>query len=97
MDHKKVLYLCGMEIPSLIISPSNMLEVVFRSDWILESTGFRAVYTGNTIGSISCIMSFGLTAATPYRYRKHLNIHIYSSSLSECDSPKCVVILNWCL
>ena len=79
MDHEKVLYLCGMEIPPLIISQSNMLEVVFRSDWLLESTGFRAVYTGNTIGSISGIVSFGWTMATLYRYRKHLNIHIYYS------------------
>ena len=50
VDHEKVLYACGMEIPPLIISSPLLLEIVFHSDGILESTGFHAVYTptGNT-------------------------------------------------
>ena len=45
MDHERVLYLCGMKIPQMIVSSPRILEVVFQSDMIFESTGFRAVYT----------------------------------------------------
>ena len=46
MDNAKVLYWCGMEIPSLIItSPPGVLEVVFQSDGMFESTGFRIIYS----------------------------------------------------
>ena len=45
MDHERVLYLCGMKIPPMIVSSPRILEVVFQSDMIFESTGFRAVYT----------------------------------------------------
>ena len=51
MDRERVLYLCGMKIPPMIISsPHSRLEVVFQSDMIFESTGFQAVYavTGKT-------------------------------------------------
>ena len=49
MAHEIVLVVCGYQLPRMIVTVPRLLEIVFRTDRLVEGTGFRAEYTGYVV------------------------------------------------
>ena len=49
MAHEIVLALCGYQLPRMIVTVPRLVEIIFRTDRLVEGTGFRAEYAGYAV------------------------------------------------